>query len=425
MATHHHGHHHEDMLSVEDARDQILSQFGVLNAQNFLITEALGLVTSDQVRSEINIPPLDNSAMDGYAVMSTDVSTATYEHPVMLEILETIPAGSLPTKRLKTGAASRIMTGAPVPEHCDAVIPFEDTTEKDFSKSGRLTEIGIRTSVSPGTNVRVKGKDIKEADSVLEEGHVITAATIGVLASMGMSHVRAIRKPVVSILSTGNELLSPGEKPAEGKIFDSNSSSIMASVIQLGAIPRYIGIARDEMGSVREKLREAMESDLVISSAGVSKGDYDMVKDVMSEHGDLQFWSVRMRPAKPLAFGTLNRGSKTSVPLIGLPGNPVSSLVAFEQFCRPAILKMMGKTNLHRPTIQAVLKDSIVNYDSRRVYARVIVEQTEDGYTAKTTGHQDSNILTSMVHANGLAICPEEEESKDPGDIVTVIMLDD
>jgi len=425
MATHHHGHHHEDMLSVEEARDKILSQFGVLNAQNFLITEALGLVTSDQVRSEINIPPLDNSAMDGYAVMSTDVSTATYEHPVMLEILETIPAGSLPTKRLKTGAASRIMTGAPVPEHCDAVIPFEDTTEKDFSKSGRLTEIGIRTSVSPGTNVRVKGKDIKEADSVLEEGHVITAATIGVLASMGMSHVRAIRKPVVSILSTGNELLSPGEKPAEGKIFDSNSSSIMASVIQLGAIPRYIGIARDEMGSVREKLREAMESDLVISSAGVSKGDYDMVKDVMSEHGDLQFWSVRMRPAKPLAFGTLNRGSKTSVPLIGLPGNPVSSLVAFEQFCRPAILKMMGKTNLHRPTIQAVLKDSIVNYDSRRVYARVIVEQTEDGYTAKTTGHQDSNILTSMVHANGLAICPEEEESKDPGDIVTVIMLDD
>ncbi|MDP6049869.1 MAG: molybdopterin molybdotransferase MoeA [SAR202 cluster bacterium] len=425
MATHHHGHHHEDMLSVEEARDKILSQFGVLNAQNFLITEALGLVTSDQVRSEINIPPLDNSAMDGYAVMSRDVSTATYEHPVMLEILETIPAGSLPTKPLKTGAASRIMTGAPVPEHCDAVIPFEDTTEKDFSKSGRLTEIGIRTSVSPGTNVRVKGKDIKEADSVLEEGHVITAATIGVLASMGMSHVRAIRKPVVSILSTGNELLSPGEKPAEGKIFDSNSSSIMASVIQLGAIPRYIGIARDEMGSVREKLREAMESDLVISSAGVSKGDYDMVKDVMSEHGDLQFWSVRMRPAKPLAFGTLNRGSKTSVPLIGLPGNPVSSLVAFEQFCRPAILKMMGKTNLHRPTIQAVLKDSIVNYDSRRVYARVIVEQTEDGYTAKTTGHQDSNILTSMVHANGLAICPEEEESKDPGDIVTVIMLDD
>ena len=174
MATHHHGHHHEDMLSVEEARDKILSQFGVLNAQNFLITEALGLVTSDQVRSEINIPPLDNSAMDGYAVMSTDVSTATYEHPVMLEILETIPAGSLPTKRLKTGAASRIMTGAPVPEHCDAVIPFEDTTEKDFSKSGRLTEIGIRTSVSPGTNVRVKGKDIKEADSVLEEGHVIT-----------------------------------------------------------------------------------------------------------------------------------------------------------------------------------------------------------------------------------------------------------
>ena len=425
MVTHHYGHHHEDMLSVEEARDHILNQFGVLDAQNFLITDALGLVIADQIRSGINIPPLDNSAMDGYAVRSIDVSTATYQHPVMLEILETIPAGSLPRKQLRSGTASRIMTGAPIPEHCDAVIPFEETTEKEFSKPGELAEIGIRIPAFPGTNVRAKGKDIKKGDSVLLEGHIITAATVGVLASMGMSHVRAIRKPVVSILSTGNELLTPGEKPAEGKIFDSNSSSIIASVKQLGAIPKYIGIARDEMESVRDKLREAMDSDLVISSAGVSKGDYDMVKDVMSEHGDLQFWSVRMRPAKPLAFGTLNRDSGTAVPLIGLPGNPVSSLVAFEQFCRPAILKMMGKTNMPRPTIQAVLKDSIVNYDSRRVYARVIVEQTEDGYTAKTTGHQDSNILTSMVHANGLAICPEEEESKDPGDIVTVIMLDD
>ena len=425
MATHHHGHHHEDMLSVEDARDRILNQFGVLDAQNFRITDALGLVTMDQIRSGVNIPPLDNSAMDGYAVRSTDVSRATYQHPVMLEILETIPAGSLPRKELKPGATSRIMTGAPIPEHCDAVIPFEETTEKEYAKSGQLSEIGIRIPALPGTNIRVKGKDIKMGDSVLLEGHVITPATVGVLASMGMSHVRAIRKPVVSILSTGNELLTPGEKPAEGKIFDSNSSSIIASVCQLGAIPKYIGIARDEMESVRGKLKEAMDSDLVISSAGVSKGDYDMVKDVMSEHGDLQFWSVRMRPAKPLAFGTLNRGSDTSVPLIGLPGNPVSSLVAFEQFCRPAILKMMGKSNMHRRTIQAVLKDSIMNYDARRVYARVIVEQTEDGYTAETTGPQDSNVLTSMVRANGLAICPEEEESKDPGDIVTVIMLDE
>tara|TARA_B100001013_G_scaffold163355_1_gene97704 strand:- start:2503 stop:3780 length:1278 start_codon:yes stop_codon:yes gene_type:complete len=425
MATHHHGHHHEDMLSVEDARDRILNQFGVLDAQNFRITDALGLVTMDQIRSGVNIPPLDNSAMDGYAVRSADVSRATYQHPVMLEILETIPAGSLPRKELKPGTTSRIMTGAPIPEHCDAVIPFEETTEKEFAKSGQLSEIGIRIPALPGTNIRVKGKDIKMGDSVLLEGHVITPATVGVLASMGMSHVRAIRQPVVSILSTGNELLTPGEKPAEGKIFDSNSSSIIASVCQLGAIPKYIGIARDEMESVRGKLKEAMDSDLVISSAGVSKGDYDMVKDVMSEHGDLQFWSVRMRPAKPLAFGTLNRGSDTSVPLIGLPGNPVSSLVAFEQFCRPAILKMMGKSNMHRRTIQAVLKDSIMNYDARRVYARVIVEQTEDGYTAETTGPQDSNVLTSMVRANGLAICPEEEESKDPGDIVTVIMLDE
>ncbi|HAT22124.1 MAG TPA: molybdopterin molybdenumtransferase MoeA, partial [Dehalococcoidia bacterium] len=187
-----------------------MNQFGVLDAQNFLITDALGLVIADQIRSGINIPPLDNSAMDGYAVRSIDVSTATYQHPVMLEILETIPAGSLPRKQLRSGTASRIMTGAPIPEHCDAVIPFEETTEKEFSKPGELAEIGIRIPAFPGTNVRAKGKDIKKGDSVLLEGHIITAATVGVLASMGMSHVRAIRKPVVSVLSTGNELLTPG-----------------------------------------------------------------------------------------------------------------------------------------------------------------------------------------------------------------------
>ena len=424
MTTHTHGHHHEDMLSVEEARQQILRVFSTLDVGTFLITDSLGLVIAENVRSRINIPPLDNSAMDGYAVRSEDVKAASPKNAVNLKIIETIAAGSLPTEPIESGHASRIMTGAPIPDLADAVVPFEETTEEDFLGTTGIEEIGIKMAVPPGTNIRSKGKDIEKNDLVIEEGHIITPASVGVLASMGMSHVKAVRKPVISVLSTGDELLSPGQEPSEGKIYDSNSSSIVALIGQLGAIPKYVGIAKDNMDSVRNKLAEAMESDLIISSAGVSKGDYDMVKDVMSEHGDLQFWSVRMRPAKPLAFGILNKNSDKPVPLLGLPGNPVSSLVAFEQFCRPAILKMMGKTDLERPIIQAVLKDSIVNYDGRRVYARVVVTETESGFVAETTGNQDSNILTSMLKANGLAICPEDEKSKKPGDIVTVVMID-
>ena len=424
MTTHTHGHHHEDMLSVEEARHQILRVFSTLDVGTFPITDSLGLVIAENVRSRINIPPLDNSAMDGYAVRSEDVKAASPKNAVNLKIIETIPAGSLPTEPIESGHASRIMTGAPIPDLADAVVPFEETTEEDFLSTTDIEEIGIKMAVPPGTNVRSKGKDIEKNDLVIEEGHIITPASVGVLASMGMSHVKAVRKPVISVLSTGDELLSPGQEPSGGKIYDSNSSSIVALISQLGAIPKYVGIAKDNMDSVRSKLAEAMGSDLIISSAGVSKGDYDMVKDVMSEHGDLQFWSVRMRPAKPLAFGILNKNSDKPVPLLGLPGNPVSSLVAFEQFCRPAILKMMGKTDLERPIIQAVLKDSIMNYDGRRVYARVVVTETESGFVAETTGNQDSNILTSMLKANGLAICPEDEKSKNPGDIVTVVMID-
>ena len=423
MTTHTHGHHHEDMLSVEEARQQILRVFSTLDVGTFLITDSLGLVIAENVRSRINIPPLDNSAMDGYAVRSEDVKAASPKNAVNLKIIETIPAGSLPTEPIESGHASRIMTGAPIPDLADAVVPFEETTEEDFLSTTDIEEIGIKMAVPPGTNIRSKGKDIAKNDLVIEEGHIITPASVGVLASMGMSHVKAVRKPVISVLSTGDELLSPGQEPSGGKIYDSNSSSIVALISQLGAIPKYVGIAKDNMDSVRSKLAEAMGSDLIISSAGVSKGDYDMVKDVMSEHGDLQFWSVRMRPAKPLAFGILNKNSDKPVPLLGLPGNPVSSLVAFEQFCRPAILKMMGKTDLERPIIQAVLKDSIMNYDGRRVYARVVVTKTESGFVAETTGNQDSNILTSMLKANGLAICPEDEKSKNPGDIVTVVMI--
>jgi len=228
------------------------------------------------------------------------------------------------------------------------------------------------------------------------------------------------RRPKVAILSTGNELLNPGDHPVPGKIFDSNTNAIIASVIEAGGIPKSLGIIKDDIKSLNHAISLAKSSDIVITSAGVSKGDYDMVKDVLSSQGELNFWSVRMRPAKPLAFGILDSGT----PLIGLPGNPVSALVAFEQFCRPAIRKMLGKKYTPRPVIKAVLQDTIENYDSRRVYARVKVWQENNKYLAETSGSQGSNILSSLAYANGLAICPENEQSKNYGDNVDVIMID-
>jgi molybdopterin molybdotransferase len=211
-----------------------------------------------------------------------------------------------------------------------------------------------------------------------------------------------------------------------GKIFDSNTNALIASVIESGGIPKSLGIVRDDVDSLTRAINIAKGSDLIITSAGVSKGDYDIVKDVLSSQGKLDFWSVRMRPAKPLAFGLLdsNKNDSKKIPLIGLPGNPVSALVAFEQFCRPVIRKMLGRKYKPRPTVKAILQDSIENYDSRRVYARVKVWQENNVYLTKTSGSQGSNILSSMAYANGLAICPENETSKNFGDIVDVIMID-
>ena len=316
------------------------------------------------------------------------------------------------------------MTGAPIPEGADSIVPFEDTTELDWNINSDKSFVGIKYPGNVGANFRESGKDLSIGDVVVEKFSILTPSLIGLLASVGLEQVKVIRPPVVSILSTGDELVEPGLSIEPGQIFDSNTYSIYSSVLQLGAIPKIIGIARDNRQSVIDMIEKSLDSDFVISSAGVSKGDYDVVKDVMGEMGNLNFWSVNMRPAKPLAFGKL-KTHKSFVPIIGLPGNPVSSLVAFEQFCRPAIRKMMGKTINDRKIIRAKLVDSIENYDSRRVYARVIIESKNGVNVATTTGDQGSNILTSMAKANGLAICPENIERVLPGEEVDVILLDD
>jgi len=417
-------HYHADMISVEEAREKILEHFVKLDSKSVPILDSMGLVVSESIKSPLNIPPFNNSAMDGYAVISEDTKLASSDHIVNLKILETIKAGSVPSEKVIKGTASRIMTGAPIPEGADSIVPFEDTTELDWNINSDKSFVGIKYPGNVGANFRESGKDLSIGDVVVEKNSILNPSFIGLLASVGLEQVRIIRPPVVSILSTGDELVDPGLSIEPGQIFDSNTYSIYSSVLQLGAIPKIVGIARDNRQSVIDMIKKSLNSDFVISSAGVSKGDYDVVKDVMGEMGNLNFWSVNMRPAKPLAFGKL-KTHKSFVPIIGLPGNPVSSLVAFEQFCRPAIRKMMGKKINDRKTIRAKLVDSIENYDSRRVYARVIVESKNGINVATTTGDQGSNILTSMAKANGLAICPENIERVLPGEEVDVILLDD
>jgi molybdopterin molybdotransferase len=342
-----------------------------------------------------------------------------------LAVIGTVAAGQVPAQTVAAGTAIRIMTGAPIPIGADTVVPFEETDEVERRKSGHsLDQIAIMADLPPLCNVRPAGEDVQKGQLVLEAGTPVRASEVGVLASLGLEKASVIRRPVVSILSTGDELVTVGQKLGPGKIYDSNSFSVAAAVIAAGGLPRVLGIARDNLEDMHARLREVEGSDLLVTSAGVSKGDYDIVKDVLTQNGDINFWSVRMRPAKPLAFGHLHYPGRKSVPLLGLPGNPVSAMVAFEMFGRPAIRTMLGKSQLARPVVDGLLTAPIYNTDGRRVYARVEVERRDGVYYATPTGPQGSNILTSMSRANGLAICPWDVASIDAAGRVKIIMLD-
>ena len=413
------------MLSVEEAREKILAFFHVLEPETKPILEAQGQVLAEDVVGRFDLPPLDNSAMDGYAVQSGGVRDATLESAVVLRVVGSVAAGQLPRHEVTPGTAVRIMTGAPIPRGADAVVPFEDTDETERPASGEpITSIGIYIGAPLSANIRPAGQDIKSGERALEKGVVLRSPEIGVLASLGYREVSVIRRPVAAVLATGDELMDLGADMEPGKIYDSNSYSIASAVRSAGGIPMLMGIARDDVESIGAKLRQGLRSDILITAAGVSKGDYDVVKDVLAQHGKIELSSVRMRPGKPLAFGMLRGPDGREVPHLGLPGNPVSALVCFEQFGRAAINKMLGKGGLPRPTIEAVLEDPIHNRDGRRVYARAWITKRDGTYYARLTGHQSSNLLTSMARANGLAICPEDLPMKDVGETVTVQMLD-
>jgi molybdopterin molybdotransferase len=409
------------MLSVAEARARILEHFGPLGTESIALAECAGRVLAEPVVAEHDLPPFANSSMDGYAVRSGEVASATAERPVVMPVSGDIPAGGGVPGPLPAGTVARIMTGAPLPAGADAVVPVEDTGQARHEIGAALpAEVRIFIVASPGANVRPAGQDVRAGQVVLEPGAVLRPASVAVLASLGHGRVTVYRRPCVAVLSTGDELREVDEPLAAGQIHDANSYSLAAAAAQYGARVLRLGIARDVAAEVRARLQQAREqaADLILTSAGVSVGAYDVVKAVVEAEGNLAFWRVRMRPGKPLAFGQL-----WGVPFFGLPGNPVSALLSFEVFVRPAILKAGGHRTWNRLEIKAVLTESMRS-DGRESYLRVDVERQGATYVARPAGDQGSAVLSTLVRANGLLIVPEGVREARAGEEFTVWLLD-
>jgi len=402
------------MLSVEEALERILAEITPLEHTQVALPDALGLVLAQDIISQEDMPPFANSAMDGFALLSKD-SIPHQDQPPRLRVTGSIAAGYVAEHSVEEGTAMRIMTGAPVPPGADAVIQIELTR----SEGPESNWVEILAEVAPGHNIRPAGEDIRHGQIVLRRGTTISAWEIGVLATLGWARVPVIRRPRVAILATGDEVVDVSEPLQPGKIRNSNSYLLEAAVRQAGAEPHRLGVARDTIESLREKFSEAMQYDLILTSGGVSVGEFDLVKTIMQEQGQMSFWRINMRPGKPVAFGRIG-----GVPLLGLPGNPVSSAVTFELFGRPTIRKMQGYAHLLRPQIDVIAADGIHERVSRRHYIRAHVKQHGDHFIAHTTGNQGSNITTSLLNANALLIVPEGGTTIPAGGTVKAIMLD-
>jgi molybdopterin molybdotransferase len=415
-------------ISVEDALTYILQHFKPLEAERVPLLDSLDRVLAENIVSEINVPPFNNSAMDGYAVRAQDIAQASGDHATVLRVIGDVAAGYVASQPVGPGTAMRIMTGAPLPPGADTVVRFEETSEGVEARgAGKDREtVAILKAIRSGDNVRPVGEDIHAGEVVLPKGTTVRPSEIGVLASIGKKEVLVHRRPRVAILATGDELVALDEPVGPGKIRNSNEYANAAAVRRSGGVPIQLGIARDNIEDLTGKIRAGIEAgaDLFITSAGVSVGDYDMVKDVLNSEGAMHFWQVKMKPGKPLAFGVLRGKDDRQVPLLGLPGNPVSAMISFEIFARPAILTMLGKSHFARPAVRAELKERVENTAQRRNFIRVRVEKQDGHYVARTTGEQGSGILTSVSRANGLLVIPEDVTQVRAGEMVDIQMLD-
>ncbi|PYM67181.1 MAG: molybdopterin molybdenumtransferase MoeA [Candidatus Rokuibacteriota bacterium] len=399
------------MLAVEEAIDRILRVIPVLGVETVSLPEALGRVLAEPVLATRDLPPWDNSSMDGYALRAADVGAARPDDPVRLRVVGEVPAGTVAPRPLAAGEVYRVLTGAPIPAGADAVAPQEDV-ERDGDW------LRVSRPVAPAAYVRPRGEDVRGGDRLLEPGLTLGPAALGVLAAVGRPTVRVYQRPRVALLSTGDELVDLNGELGPGQIPNSNTYSLAAQVQAAGGVPVNLGIARDRLEEIEERLRGGLTADILVSSAGVSVGDRDFVREALSRLGaHLDFWKVSMRPGKPITFGTI--GSR---PVFGLPGNPVSCMVTFELFVRPALRRMAGHLLLHRPHVRARAVEALDNPGPRRAYLRVRLTGALDRLEARPTGGQGSAILRSMLLADGLAVVPPDTRVE-PGEAVDVLLL--
>ncbi|MDZ4165561.1 MAG: gephyrin-like molybdotransferase Glp [Smithellaceae bacterium] len=401
------------MITVDEALNEVLQAVSPLGVEKAGIMDALGRVLGEDIYARRSIPPRDNSAMDGIVLRSIDSRGASPQEPVRLRLVEEIPAGHIPIREIGPFEVSKIMTGAPIPSGGDTVIRLEEIKEDG-------PDILIFAEAKPGRDIRKSGEDVREGELVIPKGEVIRPAEIGMLASLGYSFLYVYQRPLVAVIATGNELVDIDEAPTSWSIITSNSYSLASQILECRAIPLQMGIARDTREEIRRKFQAAGRADVIISSGGVSVGAYDLVREVIEEAGEgIQFWQVAMRPGKPFAFGRI-----ATKPFFGLPGNPVSAMISFEQFVRPVLLKMMGHRKLFRRMVRARLAEDISKKRGVKNFIRAHVTLEDGVYTAYTTGDQGSGILKSMVKANGLIILPEDVTRVAQGEEVMVQLID-
>ncbi|MBI5885480.1 MAG: molybdopterin molybdotransferase MoeA [Deltaproteobacteria bacterium] len=402
------------MITVEDALTQILKEIRPLGLESVTLANSLCRTLGEDIRAARPNPPWDNSAMDGYALRAGDATGAAKDSAVTLDVIYDLPAGSTPKGPVNKGQAVRIMTGAPVPPGADAVVMVELTASLTEGK------VDIRGSVRPGDNIRKAGEDFKAGDIVLKKGAYVRPAEIAMLATVGVSYLFVHKRPRVAVLSTGDELVEIGQTPAPGKISNSNGHALAALVAESGAVPVQLGIARDTKESLKEKLSIARSCDCIISSGGVSVGDYDFVKDVLKELGSqMIFWKVSMKPGKPLAFGVIG-----GVPAFGLPGNPISSMVAFEQFVRPSLLKMSGRGPICRAELNATLTKDVKIKPGRTNFLRGLLTLNDGGASVAPLEGQGSGVISTMVAANCYIIVGMDSTGYAKGAVVKVQPFD-
>jgi molybdenum cofactor synthesis domain-containing protein len=405
------------VIPLEEAQKQILATVPQLPTVTVPLGEALGLVTAEPLAATEPIPPFANTGVDGYAVRAADTAGATAESPVRLRVIDELPAGKAPSVPVGPGEAIRIMTGAPAPEGADAIVMVEDTTVEGPERD----VVVISREARPGDHVRPSGGDLAVGDPAFPAGSVLGPAHLGVVASLGQSTVSVVRRPRVAVMSTGDERVPPGEPISIGQIRDSNRPMLMALVAQTGCEPVDFGIGVDDEAVIAERLEKAASScDAIVTSGGVSMGDYDVIKIVLSRMADMNWWQVAIRPAKPLAWGMMS-----GVPIFGLPGNPVSSHVSFELFARPALLQMMGHSKRFRPVTPAVAAHDMRRRSDGKLHLdRVTLRRDESGrLVAASAGAQASNVLSAMALADGLVLIPDGEGAA-AGEMVDVMRLD-